>query len=738
MNDVMPVSAHEKFGDLSGILDRLSAGFAGAITGMTGIPIRPLLREDYFQRTFNTPGRMICILDFTGGRAGFLAVSLEETTAAKLLGASPIMHEELMALRPEYEGLMKEALNSVSGACVAHMQDEYESVSILPPKVIYGTVSFPRVFCLSRAMDTSIGKLFFTVSQDTMVLETSRLISRLQSAERANQAKSDFLAMMSHEVRTPMNGILGMTGLLLDCELAPDQRRFAEAIWTSSDSLMAILNDILDYSKMEAGHLDIDQQPFDLVVTLEDVLSLFTSVADEKGLDLQLSFEAGVPRHLVGDPGRMRQVITNLVNNALKFTARGHVRVTVSATPATKRMWLVRFEIEDTGIGVPEDKHEYIFDRFTQADTSTTREYGGTGLGLAISKRICNLMGGRIGVRSTPCRGSTFWCTMTFGAGEEPAALGRADLDGRKAVVAGKDADLRHRLAGHVRTWGVEVTEAADADEVSAVWRQRADLDMILVRGELEGTSLRELVQRFDADGEAGRPALVYVSALGVPGQAKDVAAAGFDAYLAEPLKHSDMLDVLGTLIWARREQKATPFLTRHTVRELHTGLPGAPPGAGPEEARRAPAAPSQAPAVPSAEAASIRVLLVEDNLVNQKVAQALLERLGCSVDIAMNGKEALALLDAEDYSMVFMDCQMPVMDGYDATRTIRATEKKQGTRIPIVAMTASAMQGDREKCLDVGMDDYITKPVKKEFLRTALERWAGKAPEQPAAVARH
>jgi signal transduction histidine kinase/CheY-like chemotaxis protein len=736
MTDAMPVSPHEKFGDLSGILDRLSAGFAGAITGMTGIPIKPLLREDYFQRAFNTPGRMICILDFTGGRAGFLAVSLEESTAARLLGASPIMHEELMALRPEYEGLMKEALNSVSGACVAHMQDEYESVSILPPKVIYGTVSFPRVFCLSRAMDTSIGKLFFTVSQDTMVLETSRLISRLQSAERANQAKSDFLAMMSHEVRTPMNGILGMTGLLLDCELAPDHRRFAEAIWTSSDSLMTILNDILDYSKMEAGHLDIDQQPFDLVVTLEDVLSLFTPVADEKGLDLQLRFEAGVPRHLVGDPGRMRQVITNLVNNALKFTARGHVRVTVSATPATRRMWLVRFEIEDTGIGVPKDKHEHIFDRFTQADASTTREYGGTGLGLAICKRICSLMGGRIGVRSTTGRGSTFWCTMTFGAGEVPTALGRSDLDGRKAVVAGKDADLRHRLAGQVRTWGVDVTEAADAEEVNAIWRQRADLDMILVRGELEGTSLRELAQRFAGDGEAGRPGLVYVSALGVVGEAKDVAAAGFDAYLAEPLKHSDMLDVLGTLVWARKEQKTTPFLTRHTVRELHSELPGASP-AGRTEGARSAATSTPAVAVAS-EPAGIRVLLVEDNLVNQKVAQALLERLGCAVDIAMNGKEALVLLGAEEYSMVFMDCQMPVMDGYDATRTIRESEKKAGTRVPIVAMTASAMQGDREKCLAVGMDDYITKPVKKEFLRSALERWAGKAPEQPAAPVAH
>jgi signal transduction histidine kinase/CheY-like chemotaxis protein len=726
MTDATQLSAEERLSNLGAVVDRLSAGFAGAVVGMTGVRIEPLMREDYFQPTFNTPGRMICLLDFTGGRAGFLAVSLEEATAARLLGADPGSREELVAMRPDYEGLVKEALNSVSGACVEHLQDEYETISILPPKVIYGTVSFPRVSCLARAMDTSVGKLFFTVSQDTMVLETSRLIGRLQSAERANQAKGDFLAMMSHEVRTPMNGILGMTGLLLDSELAPEQRRFAEAIWTSSDSLMTILNDVLDYSKMEAGHLAIASLPFDLVVTLEDVIGLFAPVAEEKGIDLVLGFDPGVPRHLVGDPGRMRQVITNLVNNALKFTARGQVSVMVSATPATQRMWTVRFEVEDTGIGVPEDKHEYIFDRFTQSDSSTTRIYGGTGLGLAISKRICGLMGGRIGVTSAVGEGSTFWCTMTFGAGEAPAALGRSDLDGRRAVVAGNDADLRHRLAGHLRTWGVDVAEAADVHEVLTVCRQRPDLDMILVRSDLGGP-LHELVPGLDGGG--ARAGLVYVSAAGQPGEAREVAAAGFDAYLAEPVRHSDLLDVLGTLVWARESQTQVPLLTRHAVRDIGAGTPPEPAAARPDVK----AAPRPTAAGAGGE---LRVLLVEDNLVNQKVAQALLERLGCVVEIAPNGKEAVSRLDAGEYSIVFMDVQMPVMDGYQATTTIRANERKTGTRVPIVAMTASAMQEDRDKCMAVGMDDYISKPVKKELLRTALERWAGRATEAAGAGA--
>ena len=587
MDDVRLQTSESQHANLAAVLDRLATGFSDAVSGMTGRAIRPTIREDYLQDTFSTPGRMIGMVDFTGARAGFLAVSLAEETAAGLLGRDRSSPDERGALRHDYEGLVKEALNCVSGRCVEAMQDEYHTVSALPPKVVYGSVSFPRVLCLARAVDTSVGTLFFTVSQDTMVLETTRLLDELHSARNANQAKSDFLATLSHELRTPMNGVLGMTGLLLETELAPDQRDCAETIWTSSRALLAILNDILDYSKIEAGRLEIGEIPMDIVPVMEDLVRLFLPLAREKNLELRHDIASGMPRHLVGDPGRMRQVVSNLIGNAIKFTETGGVSVTVSATSKGHGRWLARFEIVDTGVGVPPDKRAVIFDRFTQADSSTTRVYGGTGLGLAIAKRLCELMGGSIGVYGNPAgTGSVFWCTMVVGESDASASTAPANRLPSRAV------------------------------------------------------------------GAAG---------AGTPGQEPPTRATASDGAIA---------------------------------------------GASSDGGGRA-----------------LRVLVADDNRVNQAVAQRFLQRLGCTVDLVADGREAIDRIGDGSYDIVFMDCQMPTMDGYAATREIRRREG--ASHIPIVAMTASAMEGDRERCLAAGMDDYIAKPVTKEDLRDAVTRWA-------------
>jgi len=525
-----------------------------------------------------------------------------------------------------------------------------------------------------------------------------------EAAESASRAKGDFLANMSHQIRTPLNGVIGMTELALQTELTQEQREYLDTVRFSAESLLSIINDILDFSRIEAGKVELETVDFDLRDCMESTLKTLALRADEKGLELLCDVEADVPSLFRGDPNRLRQIVVNLVGNAIKFTHEGEVTLHVETTGSNAGARTLHFVVTDTGVGIQAENLESVFDSFSQADTSTTREFGGTGLGLTISRRLAHMMGGRLWVESEPGIGSAFHFTVELADGARVAASSPTErqrprtLKGARVLVVDDNRTNRRILEGLLTNWGMSPTLASDGEKALAALEEAREkgqpFQLILTDMHMPKMNGLELIERLQSDESSRTAAIMMLTSGGHRHDAERCEQLGVGAYLLKPIRQAELREAILRILGTFTERSPARMITSPILAETRP------------------------------ESSYLEILLAEDNEVNRKLATRLLEKRGHSVDVATNGREALEALHARAYDVVLMDVQMPEMDGVAATAALRAAEAETGRHQPVIAMTALVMKGDRERCMAVGMDGYLAKPIHAQELDEVLEKY--------------